>query len=600
VGVTRIGAFAALGLALAAGCGRSRSEVQSGTGGSGAAGGSDVGAGTGGTGTGGSGKGGKGGKGGSSGQGSGGTAGGIGEAGMAGLPEACVPVAPRAPMRKLTRFQLDRVLADMLGDTSRPGQRLEPFDTTDDLASDGDISPVWVARWHEVAHDIALEATRTNATLTATLGCDPEVEDEPACTDRLMNGVLPRLWRRPLTPDDADELDAVFAQGQALGGDFASGVRLVLEVALQSPELVYRSEVGEPLGVPDSDPRAGWLRPTPFEMASRLSFLLWGSVPDHTLMAEGAAGGLRTQDEVLAAATRMLEDPRANEVLRYFHLRVLGLLDRSIPAVDDAASPAFTADVASLMAGETAAFIDDVSSAGPGGFELLLTAPYTYLNEPLAAFYGIPNVAGAELRKVTLDSPPYSGILTQGSFLATHSDGASSNPSRRGQSVLNAFLCADAPSPPVLSPPEPRDPALTTREQFEVWGQSGPTCLACHSVLDPAGFALEHFDQTGRYRDMEAGKPINAAAEVTIGDEGHPVDGAADLGALLASSAEAQECYVRHWAALAYGATAEAPLDECSRATLVDAFTRTNGDIRALFLELTQTDAFLYLAPREP
>lgn len=595
--------LAVLGTAVAAGCGRSKSHhpgAGTGTGGGTATGGSGVGAGRGGSGGGGTGNG----TGGtdSGGTGTGGSAGTIGEGGGAGSPELCVPAAPLAPMRMLTRFQYDNVVRDVLGDMSQPAQRLEPIDTSTDLAQDGMATASWVEDFHTLAHDFAEASTATSAALAATLGCDVDADGEEACQRRLMDVTLARLFRHPLGTDDLDEFDAVFASGQDQGGDFASGVRMVLEVALQSPELLYRSELGEPLDVPPDDPRAGWRRPTSFEMASRLSFLLWGSAPDEELFMEAAAGGLRTKDEVRAAAERLLADQRSGAVLRYVNLRLLRLLDQSFPAAQDAATnPAFTAQIGDLMRSEMDAFLDDVGASGPGGFERLLTAPYTYANEELAAYYGIPGVTGPELRQVTLTAPPYSGVLTQGTFVATHASATRTIPPARAEAILDAFLCAAVPMHPVPTMlPDDQD-GLTTRELYVQTVNMGPTCATCHSALDPVGFTLEHFDQAGRYRDVEVGKPIDAAAEVTLGAQTQgAVDGAADLGRLIASSPEAHACYVSHFEAYAYGSTTEAPLDECSKAQLAEVFERTNGDLHALLLELTQTDAFLYLPPGEP
>jgi hypothetical protein len=335
-------------------------------------------------------------------------------------------------------------------------------------------------------------------------------------------------------------------------------------------------------------------------MASRLSFLLWGSTPDEALLSNAAAGGLRTREEVRAAAEVLLADDRSGDVIRHFHLGLLALLDPSFD-VGSPANPDFTPEIAALMQSETDAFIDDVTSAGPGGFAALFTAGYTFLNEPLATFYGITGVTGPELRKVTLSSPPYAGLLTQGSFLAANSAGGYSIPSLRGYRIAKNLFCSDVPPEP--SPPSsvpPTVPAgLTTRERAEQ--QVAPAaCAACHSIVDPPGFALEHFDQVGRYRETEAGKPIDAAATLNLGGEARAVNGAAELGQFIAGSPQAHDCYVRNWAAYAYGATASAPLDECSRAALADAFERSNGDVRALLLELTQTDAFLYRPLTEP
>ncbi len=573
------------GVLAASACGRSRSYVWHD--GSGGDAGSPVGVETGGTGTGDAGIGGTGGS---------GQAGSSAEGGGAGAPE-CTPSARAARMRTLTRFQYDNVVRDVLGDDSGAVLRLPQDDLGVDLAQDGTVSSAWVSDRHVLAHDFAVTATASSAALSATLGCELEDEGEAACEAELLENVLPRLLRRPLDAEDLEQFEGLLLTGTELGGDFASGVRMALEVALQSPEFLYRVELGQALDAPASDPRGGWATPSPFEMASRLAFLLWGSAPDDALNAEAAAGGLRTQAEVRAAAERMLDDPRATALMRYVHLRLLRLVDRVFPP--EAWDPAYTEAVFLLMQRETAAFLDDVASSGPGGFERLFTAPSTYLNEELAAFYGIPDVTGSELRQVSVSSR--AGVLTQGSFLSGHSWAGGTSPPRRAAAVMEAFLCADVSRPPPVvshlpsAPPE----GLTTREHYTALTVESSVCTGCHAWLDPPGFALEHFDGVGRYRDDERGLPIDAAVELELDGVTAFVDGAPDLGRLLAESPAVHECYVQKWAAYAYAATTDAPLDECSRAQLAEAFERTNGDLRALLLELTQTDAFLYLAPEE-
>ena len=464
----------ALAVALSAACGRTASNAPGV--GSGGDGGSEVGAGTGSTGTGGRAVAGSTGTGGTGkgGTGTGGTAGTTGEGGGAGISGACTTSARVAPMRQLTRFQFNNVLRDVLGDDGRAAQRLPQNDLDANLAIDGTPNAALVPDLHALAHDFAVASTASSSALSATLGCDLEADGEAACKAQLFERILPRLFRRPLEAADLDQFEALLATGAELGGGgFASGVRMALEVALQSPELLYRPELGEPLDVPPSDPRSGWSRPTPFEMASRLSFLLWGSAPDEALLAEAAAGGLRTEDEVRVAARRLLEDERAAALIRYVHLRLLRLLDWPLPVEEW--DPDYTEKIHLLMQSETAAFLDDVSSSGAGGFELLLTAPYTYVNEDLAAFYGLPEIiVGPEFRKVSLARSlrhPHAGELPHRD---TRGRGA---PTRRAAGGPSWRLsCAPrclSPRQPATHVLPPASDGLTTRERFTQLTQSG-------------------------------------------------------------------------------------------------------------------------------
>jgi Protein of unknown function (DUF1592)/Protein of unknown function (DUF1588)/Protein of unknown function (DUF1585)/Protein of unknown function (DUF1595)/Protein of unknown function (DUF1587) len=516
------------------------------------------------------------------------------------LVSACMPnSAPRLPvtsLRRLTRFEYDNTVRDLLGDSSGPAGASLPFDQIWTLEeSVPDFSAAVIGAYHSMAHGLAVNATKDAASLKALTGCDAAVSGEPACQQTLMDTFLPRVLRRPLDANDVADFGEAFDTGRALGGDFASGVRAVLEVALQSPEFLYRPELGQP-----ADPALpGLTRPTPHEMASRLSYLLWGSLPDAVLVDAARADTLRTKEQIATQARRMLDDPRARDMVRAFYFRLFGL---EVPgATTSLATPAnsaaFPADMPGLLLAETSAFIDEVTWRGPGDLQTLLTAPLTFMNGRLAQFYGTSGVSGDAFQKVALDPTRRAGILMQGSVLSATSHVNSGSPVLRGIPVFQRLLCQyvpPAPSGAVLPDPNADTSKLTTRERYEP-DLADTQCASCHRNMDPIGFAFEHFDQFGRWRDIENGKPIDGTGEIFETDARGTFDGPIQLVARLVQSHDAQNCYVRNWMSFGYG-RAVAPEDACSLQFLQGAFAQAKGNVRELLVALTQSDAFLYKA----
>src|SRR5690606_5979722 len=236
---------------------------------------------------------------------------------------------------------------------------------------------------------------------------------------------------------------------------FETSLASVIEAMLQAPDFLYRPEFGEPDA---TDPSL--LRPTGYEMATRLSYLMWGTVPDDTLYAAAEAGELSTDAGVLAQAIRMLDDPKVRPVVRYFFDYYLPLNTLTDLSRDSAQFPTFSASIGSLMREETQRFLEYEIFEGPGTWPGALSAPYTFVNEPLANFYGIPDVVGEEFRRVDLDTTKRLGLLTQGGIQAGTTVSNFTNPVRRGVFLLRHIMCVELPDPPEsiandIMPPDP-------------------------------------------------------------------------------------------------------------------------------------------------
>jgi hypothetical protein len=258
--------------------------------------------------------------------------------------------------------------------------------------------------------------------------------------------------------------------------------------------------------------------------------------------------------------------------------------------------PAWSSAIGKLMHLETQAFIEHVIFDEEGTLTALLTAPYSYTNAALAAFYGFPEVSGEGFEQVRLDPDQRAGLLTQGSLLTINAHSDQTSPVHRGKLVRERILCDLLTPPPddiMITVPDV-DPSSTARERFAVHSEN-PYCAGCHVLMDGLGFAFENYDAIGVFRTMEAGQLIDATGELVESDIDGAFDGAVDLAHKLTQSGDVQRCYARQWFRYAYGrGELEDVEDACTLAALDEHLAATGGDIKELLVSLTQTDAFLY------
>jgi hypothetical protein len=516
------------------------------------------------------------------------------------LPAACrdpAVVHPgRAPLRRLTRFEYSNTVRDLLGDTTSPAGALPAEEAGNGFGNDASaqaVSSLLAEQYATVAEGIAARATQTPAALARLAPCAATAAGagEEPCARTVIDGLAPRAYRRPLAAGEADGLLALYRATRALdGASFASAVAAVIEALLQAPDFLYRVEAG----VPDRT-RPALRRPSGDEMATRLSYFLWGSMPDEPLRQVARSGQLLTAEGVLAQATRMLGDVRARKMIRYFFGNLLPISGLDDLERDPALYPAYSAALGLLMQEETQRLLEHEIFEGAGTWTAALTAPHTFVNGPLAAFYELPGVQGAAFQKVALPATgPRLGILTHASLMAGTTHSNHTNPVVRGSFIAQKLLCLTIPLPDAslaekVKPPDPYS-GKTARQRYSAHSQDA-VCAACHQLMDPLGFALENFDAIGQHRTQENGVTIDASGGVP-GTTG-TVDGAAALARKLATAEAAQGCFAGQWLQFAYGTTTGAA-DECVRASVSLAFARAGGDVRQLLLALTQTDAFLY------
>ncbi|HYO94022.1 MAG TPA: DUF1592 domain-containing protein [Polyangiaceae bacterium] len=528
---------------------------------------------------------------------------GISAGGAAGAPPQprCMTAgikAARAPLRRLTEFEFNNTVRDLLGDTTSPGAELPAGQLGNGFGNDAEQQSAagsLVPAYFSVAEGIATRATQTPAALgkLAPCGATATSANEEACARTIIESLTPKAYRRPLATGEADELLAIYKAARP-SSTFAIGVSTVLQAILQAPDFLYRPEFG--VAEPSN---AQVRRLTGDEMATRLSYLLWGTMPDETLRSAAKAGELSTKAGVLTHAQRMVSDPRglAKGVAHYFFDNLLPLsglndLERSTELY-----PTFSPAIGGLLRQETHLFLEKEIFEADASWSALLTAPYTYVNGPLAAFYGMPAVQGDAFQKVNLDTSQRLGVLTQGSFAAGSSHSDHTNPVLRGSFVMQKLLCQAIPAPPSsiaddIKPPDPYS-APTARERYSAHSKEA-LCVTCHQYMDPVGLTLESFDAVGRFRTTENGAPIDPSGALP----GHgPVSGAVELVQKIAAAPETHDCFSKHWGEFAYGVTFRTE-DACVQEDVQLAFRKSGFKVKQLLLDLTQTDAFHYFPAR--
>ena len=343
------------------------------------------------------------------------------------------------------------------------------------------------------------------------LVCRPaNPSEEPACAQRIFSTLARRAYRRPVSEADLQPLLAFFEEGRQAGG-FEKGVELALRRLLMSPEFLFRTEA-DPPGVPSGEP----YRITDLELASRLSFFLWSSIPDDELMDVASRGQLRERAVLERQVRRMLADPRSVALTKNFASQWLQLRNLDLSTPDTTAYPDFSNSLRQSLRAETELFFESIVREDRSVVDLL-TADYTFLNEQLARHYGIPHVVGSHFRRVTYsEDSPRRGLLGHGSILTITSHPLRTSPVLRGKWILETIVGMPPPAPPDNIPalPEGRGERArvdTLRERMAAH-RANPVCASCHNTIDPPGFALENFDGVGRYRDWDdAFVPIDAS-----------------------------------------------------------------------------------------
>jgi mono/diheme cytochrome c family protein len=359
--------------------------------------------------------------------------------------------------------------------------------------------------------------------------CQPAgIADEEPCAKRILATLARRAYRRPVTDDDVQTLVAFYRTGRREGG-FQSGIGLALERMLVGPEFLFRIErdrdplsvapgtAGSPSRLRDGVPAA--YRISDLELASRLSFFLWSSIPDDELLNLAERGRLKESAVLEGQVRRMLADARASSLVTSFAAQWLHLRNLGSVAPDLERFPYFDENLREAFRKETELFFESMLREDRSVLDLL-SADYTFVNERLARHYGIPGIYGSHFRRVRVTDANRGGLLGHGSILTVTSYANRTSPVVRGKWVLDNILGTPPPPPPPNVPElkarDPQGKVLSMRAQMEQH-RSNPVCASCHRVMDPLGFALENFDGVGRWRTTDADEPVDASGAMPDG-----------------------------------------------------------------------------------
>lgn len=502
--------------------------------------------------------------------------------------------AGQAPMRLLTRYEYDYTIRDLLGiQTTIARSGFPPENSVAGFENNSDshrVSPLVVRKLMEAAEVLAAQAVAEHR--DELIQCDLNT---PACLNTFLESFLLRAFRRPATTEEI-ELFTSFYQGiyDLDGADQA--LTSTIQLTLQSPQFLYRIELKD-------DFIAGQLVPlNSFEIANRLSYFLWGSMPDDELLEAAAQGELATPEQVSAQAHRMLAKPNARELVNDFYRQWLGLDALETMVKDNAAYPEWTPETTAQWRASLYAFIDHVHFEQNGTLKDLMTSQDVFLSASLAPVYGFEATKDG-MNSFVAPADQRAGLLTQPAVMALLAYPTQGSPIHRGIFVRERLLCQKLPSPPnnlIIKPPDP-DPNATTRQVFEEH-TNDPACAGCHTLIDPIGLGFENYDGMGRYRVIENGLPVDATGALANTEdpaiEG-PFEGAVSLSGMLAEARQVQDCVADHWYTFAMGHP-ETPADMCAADQIRTTFATTGGSFDDLLVAITTSDAFRYRTVQVP
>lgn len=494
-------------------------------------------------------------------------------------------------LRRLTRDQYNNTTNDLLDASGEPATGIAADERVGPFFSNA-ITPIdslMVEQYQSVAASLAADARNRVAELTP---CDLSAGSGSGCATQFIEAFGLRAYRRPLESDEVQTYLSLYQLGQRASGS-EHGFELVVEAMLQSPFFLYHVDVGQ-AGTPSATP----VPVTPYELASRLSYFMWNSMPDDELFGLAASGALLDESTLASEVERMLAAPKAAPTIALFHRQWLALGELPERDKDASVYPEYTPALAEAMLQETASFSDYVVRQGDSLLSTLLTASFGFPRGDLFGLYGMAEPPGfAPGTPVEFDPAQRAGILTQAAFLARHAHRDQSSPVHRGLIIRENVLCQTIDPPPANvanTPPSPTE-ANSTRERF-AQHSTNPTCANCHQLMDPIGLGFENYDAIGAWRTEDGLSPVDATGSLIRVDDDleGDFDGAIELSHSLAASSEVTSCFANQWFRFALGRT-ESASDACSVQSIHERFSASGGNIRVLMAEIAKSEAFRYV-----
>ena len=497
------------------------------------------------------------------------------------------------PLRRLNRTEYCNTVKDLLGTNQRPCDQFPQDDVIfgfDTIASVQSFSSLHLELYERAASaliDEVLVLPVTDPRRSSIFVCQPAAADPKPCALQILTGFAERAYRRPVQAAELTDHVGLLDVARTQGGTVTDGIALGLRAILLSPHFIFRVEVDPTPTSPDLH------AVNDYELASRLSYALWSTMPDPALRAAAAAGTLHQPAELEKQVARMLLTPKAHALTTDFIGQWLELRDLPAKEVNAQSYPTFDPALRAAMTGETERFFDEFFRQKLPASQIL-TADFTYVNARLATHYGLPAPAGTDFVRVSLANTTRRGMLMQGSLLTVTSHPTRSSPVTRGVWVLGRLLCQEPKPPPPdvpqLPEPPPGTPPPTTAREILAAHSAMPQCAVCHKTIDPIGLGLENFDGIGRYRTMEAGKAIDSAGELP---DGTKFSGATELAAILTKPERGFEaCIARELLTYMVGRNFEGDSGEGWSKWIVDQAHKSDASFGAVLSSIIKSDLF--------
>jgi hypothetical protein len=506
-----------------------------------------------------------------------------------GIGGAAAALTQTRVLRRLNQAEYNNTVRDLLGTSLRPADRLPEEASVEGFDTNGEaliIGVVHVQTFEDAANQLVNELyalPETDERRKNALPCKLAAGSEATCATQIFSTFARRAFRRPVAQAELDRLLALVEKVRSAGETYEGAVKAALTSILLSPNFLFMVEKGD-LG-------PGVVKPLDdHELATRLSYFLWSSMPDAALFSAAEAGALANDPAKLDdQVRRMLSDPKADALPRDFvgqwlTLRRLQLVEPSkttFPNYDVALRDASVRETELVLHN----FIDENVPV-----ESLLTSTFTFANQRLAQQYQV-SVSGTDFARVDLSGTPRIGILGHTSFLMQTSQPGWTSPTKRGAWVLEQLLCSPPPPVPAdlnIEPLSEPPPGQTKREQLEEHRKE-PKCAGCHTLMDPIGLGLESFDAIGGYRTMDNGKPVDATGVL----EGTPFSGLRELSNLLKNDSRLQKCYAQQLLTYAVGRSFhDASSQAYADALVTSANPNGNPGMRDVINAVVQSDAF--------
>jgi hypothetical protein len=516
-------------------------------------------------------------------------------------PTVCNPgIAATSQIARLTNLQYERTIYDLLGVTAIDNAPVSSVLATEQA---GGLTDLERSAYDTAASKIAAQVMASTTLRANFMKCTPTGDGKQCLYDTIAQFGR-RAFRRPLAADDTTRFRKLVDDGAMLTatGTPTEIAELVLYAFLVSPSFLQRNELTE-----SQTAGTNMYRLTSHEIASRLSYTLWGSTPDAMLDQAADAGQLSTPEQIRAQAMRMVMDPKARNRISEFHRYYLHITPNSPwnnVVKDTTMFSFFTPSVVPTMIRETEVFFDEIAFVQKGTFQDLLLSPVAFVNKALAPYYGLSAANFTdELKATTLDMNQRPGFLTRAGFLNAYAAGSYSNPIKRGAFVMKDVLGIDPGSPPPgaeMTPlPAASDSLNTNRKRFEALSNLAANCMGCHvTFINPPGFALEAFNAAGLWQTMESwsGQPIDTSATVVVDRIGtqnvtKPVTGPAELMAAIAASPAAQHQYAKKLVSFAFERNGN-PLDCGTVNSLADNIAKGSYPLVNVMADLSQSESF--------